>query len=300
VFDLHVVIGESIRFLEHSLDKSIEIESFLEAENAVMRGDPTQIHQMLLNLALNARDAMPEGGSLTFSTRTVHLDRESCAGHPELPAGNCIELIVADTGCGMDLDVQMHVFEPFYTTKPVGQGTGLGLSSVYGFVKMHNGSIRVESEKGCGTRFMIHFPMSRVAEVPNGWNNAERAIHAGRGTVLIVDDEEEIRTVLRAQLERSGYQAKECADGVEAVDFFRRYGRDVDAVILDVVMPRSNGVECFAKMKMIDPDVKVLLMSGYAVDEQCRTMLDGGARGFIEKPFGEEEVSRKLAEVLAH
>ncbi|MHC4562602.1 MAG: hybrid sensor histidine kinase/response regulator [Planctomycetota bacterium] len=295
--DMHSIITEVVALLDRSIDKRIKIVQRLEASPAVVSGDLTQLHSAILNLAVNARDAMPEGGELTLSTRSALLDESYCAEHGEgiLP-GHYVEIAVTDTGVGMEDDVQSHVFEPFFTTKEQGAGTGLGLASVYGCVKNHEGTIRVYSEPGRGSTFKVLLPLSPEASTDAAVDR--QAPIRGHGHILVVDDEETVRRFTHRALTHLGYRVSCCSDGDEAVEFFRETHGEIDLVILDLIMPKLSGDEVFNLLKAIDPDVRVLIASGFTRNGTADALIDNGALGFLNKPYRIDELSRKVARHL--
>jgi CheY-like chemotaxis protein len=288
---VHELIHEVVGLLAHSIDKRIRIEERQGAAVDTVLGDPSQLQNALLNLALNARDAMPEGGELSFVTRI-----EEHEGDDELPAGRYLAVVVADTGVGMSAEVQGHLFEPFFTTKEPGKGTGLGLAAVYGAVQSHGGAIAVDSAPGRGSAFTIRLPLRRSA------SSMSLPVLAPAKTaeahILVVDDEELVRSLLTEMLRGSGYRVTTCADGVEAVDLYRQSWQGIDLVILDMVMPRLGGAETFAALRAVSPSVRVLLSSGYSLGGEAQALLDQGVRGFVQKPFRAADLLRQIGEIL--
>jgi len=275
--------------------KNITIHHELSQGLFPCEADQGQIEQVLMNLFVNAADAMPEGGDL--SLKTVNITHEEIKGKLYDPkAGDYILLTVADTGIGMDHKTLDHIFEPFFTTKELGRGTGLGLASVYGIIKGHGGYIDVESEKGYGTTFKIYLPAS-VKKVQEGIKTAG-LIMKGTGTVLLVDDEEEVLNVGDGFLKAMGYQVITAHDGKEATEVYRKHQESIDLVVLDIVMPVMGGSEVFDRLKKINPDIKVLLSSGYSIDGEATKILERGASGFIQKPFNIKQLSQSIHEIL--
>jgi two-component system cell cycle sensor histidine kinase/response regulator CckA len=257
--------------------------------------DRGQMEQVLLNLFINAADAMPKGGKLILKTR--HTTHEGIKGMIyDARPGNYVLLTVTDTGIGMDKETQERIFDPFFSTKERGRGTGLGLASVYGIIKAHGGYINVESEKGHGTTFSIYLPASE--------KKAERTVKTveqcvkGTGTVLMVDDEDALREVGQELLTVMGYRVLVARDGKEAIEVYRKNWHTIDLVLLDMIMPNMGGGEAYDCMREINPDIKVLLSSGYSVDGEAGEILKRGCRGFIQKPFKVSELSRKIEEIL--
>jgi PAS domain S-box-containing protein len=275
--------------------KNITIHHELSQDLFPCEADQGQIEQVLMNLFVNAADAMPEGGDL--SLKTVNITHEEIKGKLYDPKpGDYILLTVADTGIGMDHKTLDHIFEPFFTTKELGRGTGLGLASVYGIIKGHGGYIDVESEKGYGTTFKIYLPAS-VKKVQEGVKTAG-LIMKGTGTVLLVDDEEEVLNVGDGFLKAMGYQVITAHDGKEATEVYRKHQESIDLVVLDIVMPVMGGSEVFDRLKKINPDIKVLLSSGYSIDGEATKILERGASGFIQKPFNIKQLSQSIYEIL--
>lgn len=296
--DLHKILTETIDMLERSVDKRISIEQTLEAESTILTGNASQLQNALLNLGINARDAMAGGGTLTFATENVALDAEFCACiYDEIEPGKYLKLTVGDTGCGMTEDVKRHLFEPFFTTKPVGKGTGLGLASVYGTVKQHSGALNVSSEVGRGTRFVLYFPIANSpAHVPARSTPETRAHTSLR--ILIVDDEEILRAMLAYALSDSGHNVIEAGDGNEAMKLYEAQWAEIDLVILDMVMPGLSGHETFLKLKEINPAIKAVLSTGFSLNNEVQAMLDDGVMDFLQKPFEIKQLQQTILKVM--
>jgi PAS domain S-box-containing protein len=295
--DIHQVIGEAVSILERSIDKRIRIVQNLCPRPVVINGDPTQIYNALLNLGINARDAMPEGGELTYATERIQLDSAFIQKNQyDLETGDYVCISVTDTGIGMSKETQQKVFEPFFTTKKAGQGTGLGLSSVYGTVHNHGGAIRVYSEMGQGTTFKIYLAMFE-AELSSDGQTPEAA-GSGVGRILMVDDEPVLREVGADMLCSLGYQVETCRDGQEAVDYYTEHWRQIDLVILDMVMPRLDGRGAFAAMRKINPNIRAILSSGYSINEKAQSILDDGVMAFVGKPFSRRQLAEVVERVL--
>lgn len=261
-----------------------------------IQADYGQIEQVLMNLLVNAGDAMPAGGSLFLKTVNVtHEDMTEKVYDPK--PGKYVLLIVRDTGVGMDKKTQANIFDPFFTTKEMGRGTGLGLASVYGIIKGHAGYIDLESEKGKGTTFKVYLPAT--GEAVREEIGATDEVIKGTETVLLVDDEKIILDLGREMLESMGYHVLIAGGGEEAVDAFRKHQKSIDLVILDIVMPRMSGREVYDRLKEINPEIKVLIYSGYSIDGQAAKILEKGCDGFIQKPFDMEKLSKKIREILA-
>jgi CheY-like chemotaxis protein len=251
---------------------------------------------MLLNLAINARDAMPNGGSLLIQTRDVELSSDYIRQHLGVRPGRYVLLEVADTGMGMDDATRRRVFEPFFTTKAAGKGTGLGLSTVYGIVKQFGGSIDLYTEQGHGATFRVYLP--RVEESAGEEPSAQLEVRGGHETLLLVEDEEGVRKMVRAALERCGYQVLVAASGPEALEVAHRYDGSIDVLITDMVMPRMNGRELAAKLAGDRPETAILYMSGYPGDTLQTTGALSGEADFLQKPFAPIVLTAKVREIL--
>ncbi|MEJ2475700.1 MAG: ATP-binding protein, partial [Desulfobacterales bacterium] len=264
---LNTLIRLVKKILDRTLPKMIHIRLALAENLAEIAADDVQIEQVLMNLALNARQAMPEGGQLTFATRNVFIDHAGCAAHPDLKTGEYVRLSVTDTGSGMDDKVRQHIFEPFYSTRGVGEGSGLGLSMVYGIVKNHGGSIECTSDAGRGTEFNMYFPV-RAAETSAGVQRKDKQgdLIGGDETVLIVDDDPALVTLGQQVLERYGYHALTAESGEAALAAYRAHGECIDLVVLDLNMPGMGGEKCLSEMVRLKPDIKLILTSGYPPD----------------------------------
>ncbi|NUP90862.1 MAG: response regulator [Candidatus Sumerlaeia bacterium] len=297
VTTLNDVVRSSLTLLEGSLPKSILLHTDLESEGCAIEADPTQIEQVILNLCINARDAMPGSGWITLRTRTRDLDAAFCRDRLGLVAGPHAELMVRDTGHGIDAETLTHIFEPFYTTKELGKGTGLGLSVVYGIVKNHGGHIDVRSTPGVGTQFFIYFPASAKPITPLEETAAAPA-DGGTERILIVDDEATIRELATDILETYGYQVLRADDGIEAIEVFRRNRGNIGLILLDMQMPTINGLQTYRRLREIDPQVRVILSSGYGMDRDIQEVLKEGVLAFIQKPYKIHELARAVRECL--
>jgi PAS domain S-box-containing protein len=275
--------------------KELKLYTKFEKDIDTVIVDQGQMEQILLNLFVNAWQAMPGGGNIYI--RTESLDLESNFVYPHgLEPGKYIKISITDTGIGMNDDTVKRIFDPFFTTKEVGRGTGLGLASVYGIVKNHNGVINVSSEEGIGSTFEIFLPSSEI-QVKKPEKLQEKVIR-GDETVLIVDDEDPVLLVSKGMLETLGYQVLIAKTGEESIDIYSKYYDIIDIVLLDIVMHGMDGGEVFDKLKEINSNVKVLLSSGYSEDEYASEILKKGANGFIQKPFNIEHVSQKIRLIL--
>lgn len=260
-----------------------------------VRADPVQMEQVFLNLFVNASHAMPSGGELRVKTENVVVDAD---GHEPgmMHAGRYVRISVSDTGMGMDGQTLERIFEPFFTTKKMGRGTGLGLAMVYGIVRGHRGYIDVESTPGKGTTFTIHLPATN--EMPADLAVRKENVQGGRGTILIVDDEDMVLDVSRGLLETMGYKVYTASSATSAFDIFSRLKGEIDLVILDMIMPDMSGKEVFRELRKVDPRVRVLLCSGYSMEDDVREMIAKAGCGFLHKPFNASQLSEKVREIL--
>jgi two-component system, cell cycle sensor histidine kinase and response regulator CckA len=275
--------------------KEITISSSLQEDLLTVDVDRGQIEQVLLNFYVNAWQAMPAGGNLHIRTTNETLD-DGCIQAFSVIPGNYVNFSITDTGVGMDPNIRERVFEPFFTTREKGRGTGLSLSSAYGIIKNHGGFINVHSEKGRGTSFTVYLPASKKSAGME--KDICEPVVKGSGTVLLVDDEQMILDVGGQMLEKLGYQILTAPNGNEALKLFELHQDHIVLVILDMIMPAMGGSEIFDKLKSMHPNVKVILSSGYAVDGQAADIMKRGCNGFIQKPFNLKQLSRKMDEIL--
>jgi len=297
--DINRIVFEVVSMLRHTIEKNIILKQQLNAHPCTTRGDPSQLQNAVLNLALNARDAMPQGGELSLSTEVVFLDQKRYTLSPfQLEKGRYIEVGVTDTGAGIDKETQRHMFEPFFTTKERGKGTGMGLAAVYGTVKNHQGGIDVSSKAGHGTTFKLYFPLVDEETRPGDSRAATAKFVKGTVHILLVDDEDTICDAVSKTLRKIGYRITSFPNGLEALDFYRKSWKAIDLVILDMVMPVMSGKDVFIAMKKINPHIVALLSSGYSINGEAQSILNEGVDGFIQKPFKIEELSQKIAELL--
>jgi len=296
--DLHKIMIETLEMLERAVDKRIVLDKSLKAESAVVIGNASNLQNALLNLGINARDAMPDGGALTYSTENAELDASFCSGpHKDIVPGEYLKISVSDTGTGMSDEVKKHLFEPFFTTKPVGKGTGLGLASVYGTVKQHAGVLTVASSVGRGTTFTIYFPLAEQTTTQTNKKSVTFQIDKTL-RILVVEDEEILRTLTVYMLCESGHVVHEAEDGKAAVNFYKSHWREIDLVVLDMVMPEMNGHDTFLALKEINPAVKAILATGYSLNSEVQEVLDDGVMEFIQKPFDPKQLYDTIAKVM--
>ncbi len=286
------------KMLTRTIPKMIEIQLNLSDPLSLVNADPTQMDQVLMNLAVNAKDAMPDGGKLTIETANVVLDDDYERTHLGAKPGAHVLLSVSDTGHGMDKETQDHIFEPFFTTKEAGKGTGLGLAMVYGIVTQHGGQIYCYSEHGHGTTFKIHLPAITEAWVA-AENPATKAMHrGGTETILLVDDEEALRELGKRILERAGYTVLTATEGKDALRLYQSKGDSISLVILDLIMPEMGGKQCLEALIEIDPTVQILIASGFAANGRTKEALEAGAKGYLNKPYNVKEMLESVREVL--
>lgn len=294
--NLNQAIDETVRFLRRTIDPRIEVITVTPPDLGLVVADPGMMNQVLMNLALNARDAMPQGGRLYLETTNFVPDDDYLRLHLEARPGQYVRLRVRDTGAGMSPEVRQRIFEPFFTTKDVGKGTGLGLAMVFGIVKQHHGWIECHSEVGLGTTFDIFLPR-HLGEAPSDKTVLPPAVPKGHETILLIDDEAMIRDLATLILRRLGYDVLQAEDGLQAVETFRAVGGKIDLVILDGTMPRLSGRDTLHELVRLDPAVRVLFSSGYSTDHHELAGIPQIV-GYIQKPFRAEELGLKVREIL--
>lgn len=295
-FDIHRVTDDALGILERSIDRRISIVRQYDAEQCIVIGDPVQIQNAILNLCINARDAMPAGGTLSVATTNLSMVQADLGESSfEIQPGLFIQITISDTGSGISPEIMNHIFEPFFTTKEVGKGTGLGLPAVYGTIKDHKGAVTVKSELGQGTVFRLYLPV--VLGETCGLEESEQT-KQGSGTVLVIDDEPVIREVAAELLSDLGYEVLLAEDGEEGAAVFKANMDRIDLVLLDMVMPKKNGAECFQAIRALSPRAKVIISSGFARDASMDKLQDQGVIGFIKKPYRLAEFSRIVNEAI--
>jgi PAS domain S-box-containing protein len=296
VLNLNAVVSDTKKMLRRLIGEHIAITSNLAPDLGPVVADRVQMEQVIMNLAVNARDAMPNGGKLTIETRNVDLDEEYAVHHPPTAPGQYVELVMADTGAGMDAQTLSHIFEPFFTTKEVGKGTGLGLATVYGVVKQSGGYIWVYSEPGLGTTFKVYLPRVTKGIAQNDAGGRAMPTAHGTETILLVEDEESLRTLTRTMLEQSGYTVLEAGGGLEAVEVARNRRGPIDLLLTDIVMPGINGREVARNLTMARPGLKVLFMSGYS--GFASRGHDAQEDALLSKPFTRDDLLAKIHDAL--
>ena len=285
--DLNSQIRNTEQFLSRTLSKMIRIEMRVSDDLNLVHADPPQMEQIVMNLAINAKEAMPDGGLLTLATSNVKLESDFCARHPGIAPGDYVLLSISDTGRGMDQETQDRMFDPFFTAKgwDFRKGTGLGLPVVLGIVQQHGGCIECLSERGKGTTFNIYLP-SFAAETQSEQECSRDVPALGTETILLVDDENLVRELGERILTKSGYRVLTARNGREGLDIYRQHQRDIALVILDLIMPEMSGKDCLRELSKIDPQVKVIVSSGHSDTEDHGDFPHETVRGTVKKPYG--------------
>jgi two-component system cell cycle sensor histidine kinase/response regulator CckA len=298
LLDLDAVLAGMQKMLARVLGEDVELRIVKGSDLGKIKVDPGQMEQVVMNLVVNARDAMPRGGTLTIETSSRTFERKTDSSRLDLPSGRYVVMTVKDTGTGMDKATQSRIFEPFFTTKEQGKGTGLGLSTVFGIVSQSGGAVSVISEPGQGTMFEVYLPEVVIVGVDAGAGPAGRTAPGGSETILLVEDEAQVRALARSILKSAGYHVLEAGDGVEALEVCTRFSGKIDLVLTDVVMPRMSGRELVEKLSSVRSDVKVLFMSGYTDDTVVRHGVQDDGLVFLQKPITPDLLRRKIREVL--
>lgn len=299
ILNLNEVVAGMNKMLGRLIGEDIAIHTNFARELQLISADPGQIEQVIMNLAVNARDAMPQGGDISFTTENVDLDENYAQSHAEVTPGSYVMLAISDTGCGMDEATRRRIFEPFFTTKEVGKGTGLGLATVYGIVKQSGGHIWVYSEVGQGTVFKIYFPAVDVPGETNRRATVDDSVLRGNETILLVEDEQGVRALARRVLELFGYTVLEAKDPLEAIQLSRSHNGPIDLLLTDVIMPQMNGKKLSEVLVPERPEMKVLFMSGYTDDVVTRKRVLEPGVWFLQKPFTPSALATKLRAVLS-
>ncbi|HUP25838.1 MAG TPA: ATP-binding protein [Thermoanaerobaculia bacterium] len=297
VLDLNAIVANIEKMLQRVIGEDISLTTVLEPNLGKVRADPGQIDQIVLNLAVNAREAMPRGGHLTLETSNVELDQSYTADHVEVQPGEYVMLAVSDTGCGMDATTRARAFDPFFTTKPQGKGTGLGLATVFGIVKQSGGHIWVYSEPGKGTTFKVYLPLLED-EPTSSRPRAQPSAPSGTETILVVEDEAAVRKIAVFALESYGYTVLQGSHGQEAIELCEQYSGEIHLLISDVIMPELGGREVADRALALRPEMRVLFLSGYTDDTIVRHGVLHEHVAFLQKPFTPGSLARKVREVL--
>jgi len=300
VLDLNQLILGVKTMLGRLIGENIKLTTLTSKMPALIKADPGYLEQVLLNLSVNARDAMPKGGKITLEASIVRMDEAHIHRHGTVEPGNYVLLSVSDTGTGMSAETQSHIFEPFFTTKPRDKGTGLGLSTVHGIVKQSGGSIVVYSEEGRGTVFKLYFPQvageAAAAELPAA---VVKKTLTGTGTVLLVDDDSSLRAPIRRALTLAGFTVIEASSAEEALAISKRHKGRIQLLLTDMVLPKLNGIELAGRLESLRPEIKVLFMSGYTDHDVLAQGIPDPARNFIQKPFTLDLLTQKTRELCS-
>jgi CheY-like chemotaxis protein len=296
VLDPNQVVRNMVKMLRVLLGEDVELVTNLSDQPLRVLVDPGQMEQVIMNLAVNARDAMPDGGKLIIETRLSPLDQALTAANRDLQPGDYVLITVTDQGCGMDRETMAHIFEPFFTTKELGKGTGLGLATVYGIVQQSKGHIAVESEVGAGTTFKVYLPWAAGANSSASMQKAASAAK-GTGTILLVEDEPALRSLTASSLKKLGYTVLEAGSGLQAIVIAEGHVDRIDVVITDVVMPQMSGPELIAKLQEKRQDFAVILISGYNDGIALERARVGTESSLLAKPFSTEDLVAKIQAV---
>jgi len=296
--NLNQEVRQIEKLLKRTIPKMVEVELDLADDLKTVHADPAQIEQILMNLAVNARDAMPEGGKIIIHTQNVTLDKLFCKDHLGAKPGHYAGLTVSDTGHGMDEETLRHIFDPFFTTKGVGKGTGLGLAMVYGIIKSHGGYIHCVSEKGKGTHFNIYFPVAEQVIIEEKPRKEEKEPRGGRETILLVDDEEPILNFGEKCLKIYGYAVLKALNGEDCLNIYKEKKDIIDLIVLDLLMPGMGGQKCLEEILKMNPKAKVVIASGYSANGFPKNLVEAGAKAFINKPYDVNQIFGVIREVL--
>jgi CheY-like chemotaxis protein len=292
------IVKDLVKVLKQTLPKSITVRSELDPDLSLVRADPTQIHQVLMNLSINARDAMPLGGSLVINAENVVLDENYARVHIDAKPGDYLLISVSDTGAGIAPEIQDRIFDPFFTTKEMGKGTGLGLATSLTIVRSHGGFINVYSDVGRGTKFSVYIPIAKMEE------STRKSVQPGampRGAnelILVVDDEENIREIARATLEKFGYRVLTATDGTDAMAIYAQNSADISLILTDIAMPYMDGTALIRAVRKIDPHEHIIAMSGLMNSEQTAELQSLNVNAFLSKPYTAETLLKVMAKIL--
>jgi CheY-like chemotaxis protein len=295
--NLNNIVNVMRTFLPRLISEDIELSVILTDKDLTVMADSTQIEQVLMNLATNARDAMPDGGHLIIRTKAIELGKDFIRSHGYGIPGSYALVSVEDTGQGMDKETKERLFDPFFTTKEIGKGTGLGLSMVYGIIKQHNGYIDVQTEIGKGTAVNIYLPLIK-SSVEDKKTKDFRILTQGTETILVAEDDTYVREILKDILTEYGYKVMEAMDGEDAIRILNSYRDKINLSILDVIMPKKDGKDVYYEIKKVKPDIKVIFISGYATDIIYKKGINEEKLNFISKPILPDELLLKVREVL--
>ncbi|MEK9136571.1 MAG: ATP-binding protein, partial [Bacteroidota bacterium] len=296
--DANQMVTEIQKMIQGTFPKTITVSTSLETHIPMINADRTQIHQILLNLCVNARDAMPDGGTLSITTRKVTVD-ELRKRLPDAQGTEFLNISVRDTGTGIDEATMQKMFEPFFTTKEQGKGTGLGLAVVYGIIRSHHGYVDVQSTPGKGSTFDLFFPVLLVSQKPIvPGDDGPETLPGGTETILVIEDEDMLRELTRAALEAKGYGVITASDGADAVKLYKKHFQEIALVISDLGLPKLDGTRVFNELRKINPGVKVVIATGYIEPGVKSGLFKAGAQGFLQKPYKPAEILKIVREVL--
>jgi len=298
VLNINTLVERSVVLFEECMDKRFAVQKELDDTLNFAEVNESQIEQVLLNLLINARDAMPDGGTILLKTQNLYLNYEACKNYQNVTGGNFVEIVVKDTGSGIPKDIQRNIFNPFFTTKEEEKGTGLGLATVERIVKYHRGFVEVFSKYGEGATFKIYLPAAENAVIASRDTATHKERRSGSETILAVDDENIIIRTITESLGSLGYHVISASDGCEAVKLFVENKSNIDLIILDLMMPSMNGYEAFKEIKAMAPGTKIILCTGYVADDSVQEMLNSGVKGLLKKPYRIEDLSRAVRLVL--
>jgi two-component system, cell cycle sensor histidine kinase and response regulator CckA len=299
VFNLNSLVGNFLQMVRRIIGEQFKVESSGSSEDLWLQADPGMVEQVIMNLLVNARDAMPKGGRVTLHTRLVEFDESVCGRHPEARPGRFVCLAVDDTGCGMEPAILKRIFEPFFTTKEPGKGTGLGLATVYSIVKQHQGWVEVESAVGQGSTFSVFLPAHQPARRAEAGSVASEPLARGDETLLLVEDEKPVRATLVSMLRRLGYHVLEAANAPEAIAVWETHRAEVDLVIADFVLPEgTTGLELAEQLLAADARLKAILVSGYCTELAKSDGPESDRVRFIAKPITPARLARILRDLL--
>jgi CheY-like chemotaxis protein len=298
--NINALVLNVVHLLEHTVDKRISIHHSFHPQTPAVHGDVKQIQSAILNIAMNACEALPEGGKLLFETSVSACDAAFRKTHARAKdAANFVCISVVDTGKGMDKETRARMFEPFFTTKTDGSSVGMGLTSVSNCVKNHGGFVEVESAPGKGTRVEAYLPLARFQPAADAGAVPSGKSIRGSGCILVIDDEPSFLGISKAILRDLGYSVVTCPNGWEAVDYYRKNHGDVDLAIIDLMMPELSGCDCFRELKKINPAVRAIISTGYGRNSEVEAALKEGVCDFIQKPFESARLSQVLSGILA-
>ncbi|MCP4728010.1 MAG: response regulator, partial [bacterium] len=293
--NINAVINETIKVSEKIFEKQILVNCDYCENVKTVNADINQLDQVFTNIFINAKDAMPSGGKIDIKTENAIVTENDLKIRPELASGEYVRITIADNGTGIPKEILNRIFEPFFTTKREGKGTGLGMASVYGIVKNHDGFIYCDSELGEGSTFTIYLPASNESITEE---KTEYEVVLGDSTILVVDDEENVLDITSSSLESLGYVVLTAKSGDEAIEIYKREKENIDLIMLDMIMPGKTGKETYNELRKFNPDIRVIIASGYSQNGTASEILNDGALGFIQKPFRMDELSKVIAEAL--